>query len=464
MRNILLFIGFLWCLPGMAADSLKGHVDECFELTSIVFRLAGASEYSKSDIPYYANDIDAYFAPYKKHKLIDFAKEIRNKYGVSYNAIASAAASLKIDKGKIILNSDIDISKVKEIIDYRWTPETFKTFLSYLNDFYKKSKFKDFYSKHADLYRIAEQRLDERLTLIDVGWFESTFGKKLDNLIVVASLTNGSSNYAFSIPGKKGIVIGSASDGEGMPFFSKNKTLTILHEFLHHYTNPLIYNYWGQIDSAAQTIYPHVEDAMKKNAYKSAKTMMVEWFDNLLVILYNLEHPIVADLNILIRNDQNKGFIWMERSIDFMPHFLENRDKYPTLDSFMPQVVNFVNYTADNFDQVLDEFNHRQPYIVDAFPLPGSTVSADVDTIKIRFSEPMISSHGLMSINNENISMPPRAGMPLWKNQYTYVIPVIYEDLQKGKTYGFKLPKDYFQSIKRYSLKEDYVYTIKMSE
>ena len=246
MKKILIFIVFIsYCLNGMASSPpLKSHINECFELTSIVFRLAGAPEYSTCEISRYVNDIDNYFAPYKGHKLIQFAKEIRDKHGISYNAIASVAANINLKNEEIILNPDIDFSEVTAIIDYRWTPEIFKTFLSLLNDFYKETHFNKFYINHANLYHIAEINLDLLLERIDIEWFKSVFTEKVETPTVIVSLCNGASNYAVTTPNKKVIVIGSGVDLHGMPYFNKNKISIILHEFLHHYTNPLIYNYW----------------------------------------------------------------------------------------------------------------------------------------------------------------------------------------------------------------------------
>lgn len=205
---------------------------------------------------------------------------------------------------------------------------------------------------------------------------------------------------------------------------------------------------------------------MRKIAYGSAQTTMTEWFVNLLAILYVQQHPdaMILTVNYLNRYHQNIGFIWMERSMLFMQHFLEHRDKYPFIDDFMPQIVNFVNYTAANFEQVLDEFNHRQPYVVDVFPLPGSTVDPEIDTIVFRFSEPMIDAFGTVPANDTSILSPPTEGASFWKDDRTFIRPVKKGSLQKGKTYGFYLLKNYFQSRRTYAMKEDLLYTFKVAE
>ncbi len=96
--------------------------------------------------------------------------------------------------------------------------------------------------------------------------------KDLKNTIVVASLCNGPGNYAFNgiTKGeKRGIVIGCSTDKEGNPAYSRFLITVIVHELLHHYTNPCLAQYWSQIDSASQIIYPHVKEKMAKLAYGS---------------------------------------------------------------------------------------------------------------------------------------------------------------------------------------------------
>ncbi len=58
---------------------------------------------------------------------------------------------------------------------------------------------------------------------------------------------------------KRGIVIGCSTDKEGNPAYSRFLITVIVHELLHHYTNPCLAQYWSQIDSASQIIYPHVK-------------------------------------------------------------------------------------------------------------------------------------------------------------------------------------------------------------
>lgn len=447
---------------------LKSQVNECFELTSIAFRLADASEYSNNLLIDYSNDIDHYFVKYKDHKLILYIKEIREKQGIGYDAVSSAASFLDIKNGKVTIRSDVKISQISEI-DKRWTEQSFKTFVSLLNNFYQKAKFRSFFIQQIGLYRLAEERMDEQLKNFNIDWFKTIFEEEILSPMVVVSPSNGPHNYAFHIPAQNsinGMVIGCGSDKDGQPAFNPGVMRLITHEFLHNYTNKRISSCWNQIDSAAQIIYSPIKEDMRRNAYIGAETTMYEWFTNLITIMY-LKENSVKDFSLenTVRDYQTRGFIWMDRSVAFMEHFRDNQNLYATIDGYMPQIVGFINNTATNFDQVLNEFNNRHPYVIDIFPAPNSINKLNIDTIIIRFSEPMfVGAHGMSPIDDKNTKPIHWLTMPFWKDERTFVIVLNNSKFEKGRKYGFYLDKDFFQSAKKYPMKEDYEYTFKTSE
>ena len=196
---------------------------------------------------------------------------------------------------------------------------------------------------------------------------------------------------------------------------------------------------------------------MAKLAYSNAKTTMTEWFINLLSLMYEREKS-GNDISHLIRNSQIQGFIWMERSILFMEHLKKNRKQYATINDYMPHIIKFIQNTAAGFDLILYEYENKLPYVVDIFPISGSAIESHIDTIKIRFSEPMLGSHGIKEVDDENIFPPFFVKMPSWIDDYTYIIILDKSKHEKGKTYGFKLDYKFFQSAKTYGMNEDYKY------
>jgi hypothetical protein len=466
MKKLILLIAAIFTLS-VANAQIKSSVDERFELTSIVFRLAGAPEYSMCGVPSYAKDIDDYFAPYKEHELIPFLQELREHTGVSYNAVSSATPYLEIKNGSVRIKKGCDPSELYKI-DTRWNEANFKTFVKYLNDFYKKSKFNTFYTNHADTYKKATESLDGLLATLNLDWCESFFGEKKDEVVVFASLTNGSSNYSLSLPDNPDavtILLGAHSNQEGSPQYYPFSTTTIVHEIFHHYSGTVFEPYWDKVKEAADKIYSHVSEKMLANGYGDARAVFYEWFDNLCMLMYFRDNTN-ADLPLdhLIAYTENfGGYIWMGRSCLFMEHFYEHRDKYKTINDYMPQLVAFVNYTADNYDKVQAEYEAKIPYLVDAFPASGSSISIDdIDTLEYRFSVPMYGNQGVGGRFGDIPTLPVLFNQMRWKDNQTIIIPIDKSKIEKGVTY--KLGFFPASSKLGYNLKQPYEHTITIAE
>lgn len=353
-----------------------------------------------------------------------------------------------------------EISKM----DNRWTDAAYKTFVTYLNDFYRKSNFRNFYVRHSYLYNLAVKKVNQVLGTLHTRWFKSLFGVELGSPLIIVSLTNGRDNYGFTreIAGEKltGIVVGCVSDSIGLPTCRFDMDYIVIHELLHNYTNPLILQNWDPLSLSAEKIYSSINDELYLGSYDHPQAMTFEWFAKLLSLMYYRDNPQSdKPLKAAIKNMQNQGFIWMERSMMFMEHFYKNRDRYPYLKDYMGQIIGFMKYTSDNMEYVLKEYNARAPYIVETYPVNGSIVSEKVDTIEIRFSEAMLGAYGNIKIKEEDIKELPVKGECLWKDDRTFIIPVDTSKLEQGK-YGIRLNPRGFQSLKRYLIKDAYTYII----
>ncbi|MDR3047008.1 MAG: DUF4932 domain-containing protein [Bacteroidales bacterium] len=450
---VFIFFAFVQCYA-----QLQSHVDERVELTSLVFRLAGAEEYINNEVENYVKDADAYFEKYKSHELIEYVKFIRERDDVAYNAVAGVIGLLQIKNGKVSLAKNADIDCLLQ--DSRWKRETFLKFVNLLNKFYKDSKFQKFFDQHKSLYAETEYRFDLFLSGINTRWFPHFFGKPLNSPTIYVSLLNGTSNYGGSFScsevsdGYISIGCSQVDDG-GIPVFEHNSDLfyTIVHELCHIFTNPLLGKYEKELSESGNLIFPYVKDKLENVAYGDAKTMLVEGFNNLFANMYCKETNFLF-AQYTIRNNEESGFIWMRRTVKFMDNFYENKDLYSTINDFMPQLVEFMNFTAKNIEQVVFEYEHSNPYVVSVFPALNSTVSADIKEIQVNFSCPMWNSYGTSNSYDTTLISPIRDGKPKWSiNKETLIIPV---KLEKGKNYGFNLSAGIFQSFETYEMKENF--------
>ncbi len=72
--------------PAAEAVPIDVSVDPRVELISIIFRLAGNSEYNQCRVPSYDRDVEQHFGPYKDHPVVQIAAELKRRRGVSVDA------------------------------------------------------------------------------------------------------------------------------------------------------------------------------------------------------------------------------------------------------------------------------------------------------------------------------------------------------------------------------------------
>lgn len=469
MKHIYTF-SFFFILVALSSHArLTSKVDERFELTSIVFRLVGAEEYVNNNIPHYAKDIDDYFTNYKEHELIQFSKEIlRKRDYIAYNAIVSVANLLEIKKGKVTIKPETDIRTYLENDD-RWKEDTLKKFVKLLNKFYKDTKFGHFFASHQQLYAEAEKNFNVLLEKVDTDWFTSFYGKPFGDPFIFIGLCNGRHNYALSFYDKQnidnyGIIIGCThTDSNELPVFDEYMVLPILiHEFAHRFTNPLIRKYEKELMPASEIMYPYLKEQLSKVGYGTPLAVHGEGFNNLFTNMYLNDHLFLFAKHS-ISKDERSGFVWMERAFHFMENYSRNKDLYLTIDDFMPQLIEFYNYTAQNIEYIMTEYTMKTPVVTSVYPaIIDGRIPADTKEIRIQFSRPMWNASANWYIDGETLTLP-MVGPSSWsEDMRTLIVPL--KDLEKGVSYGFRLPNGVFQSSTTHWMKEDFDIRFKVAD
>ena len=151
----------------------KPRVDERIELLSIVFRLAGAEEYSSTFFKRYTDRIEQHFLPYKEHEIIKFVQELRRTNGVSYDAVMSMAIHLNSHLNPVVPLNDT-------IPDMRWGKENAKKFVRLLKKFYRESNCKEFFKANEELYNQTSESFYPVYKELDLHWYKSFYGKEPD--------------------------------------------------------------------------------------------------------------------------------------------------------------------------------------------------------------------------------------------------------------------------------------------
>jgi hypothetical protein len=277
--SLLALTNIAWSSAQAPPITPHPQVDQRVELLSIVFRLAGNPEYNMDSLPAYSADIDRYFAPYKSHAAVQMAQSLRNKKGVSFDAVMSMAISISQPPELKPL-----VAFTGAVPDQRWGVAATEKFLPLLRDFYRDSKFADFFAAHRATYRTAEARFATTLGSVDFGWYSRFYGKAPDLVYhLVLGMNNGGGNYGPRLIHDDGAmelfsIIGCwTHDDAGDPTYPPDQgyLATIIHEFNHSFVNPAVDARWKTF-TGAEPVYASVADKMKLMAYGNAKTMVKE--------------------------------------------------------------------------------------------------------------------------------------------------------------------------------------------
>lgn len=461
MKKIVITLALLLAFIGAQANFTRPvpKVDECVELLSIVFRLAEAQEYVNNDLKLYIDDVDEYFKPYKQHDLIKWIPELREKYGIAYDAVASYAIHISIDNNII---SFID-NAVEGDLESRWTQEVADEFLKKLNDFYTVSKFNQFYTNHKPLYKLAEERFGAVLDLVNFEWFETFYGVKPNgNFNLIISLTNGPGNYGGNVTYKNGkedlfAIIGSwATDSVGYPVYSPRLLETIIHEFNHSFCNPLADEFYPQMKGVTNEFYNLYADILKMQAYGNAKTMLREILVRAAVIQYykGLDGSVPLSIKRMVTNEQQRGFVWIDKLCDLLSEYEVNRNKYPNLKSFMPEVVEMHNGLSPQ--KVVEAYREKKIKIVSTSIANGDmNVDPKTEKLFVSFDKVMNIKANGASYGKRGKAYFPEILKAEWDTE-TKKEWIVYIKLQPDTEYSLSFPSQFFVGENGESVLETY--------
>lgn len=446
-RMIITSIFLLALAPVFAQNKLVPVIDERFELMSIVAHFSSVNGYEQIDIHTYSKAVDDYFAPFKNDELIKFTKEIP----IAFDAVASMAVHLQLVQGKFRFKDNLQ----KTSLDQRWKEHSNK-FISLLNEFYIKTDFHKFFTQNKALYSVAEQRFTEVVNEIDAPWFERFFGERTNGTynIIIGMATNGN-NYGpavnFLNGGKEvySIVGAWQTDSLGLPLFEKERYVQlIIHEFSHSFCNHLIDKHYSEMKKAAKHFYNFVDNKMCEQHYSSAEMMMYETMVRASTLRYLKEHN--SDENKLIRMvayEQMNGFVLIKQFLSLFEKYQETRPKYPTLDSYMSEIIGMLN--SLNPKKTYDEsICHGTAEIVSISIKNGSTtVDPATKELTFVFDRPMSGSMGFYHGRSDY----PKTKSVKWnadKTQLTFSIDLKPDTKYAMVLHGEETLDEHFCSMK----------------
>lgn len=360
-KSLLIFALFIACFC-VKAQSVIPQVNENVELMSILSRIAGFPEYKMDMAGQYIKDIDCYFKDNTEHPAVQYMQELRNKYRISFDAVMSMAIHLENRNGILsLLEEDIPT------LEKRWKDVDKSEFLSYLNNFYKDSKFNEFFNAHKDFYtKGIESYQDNVINHFDINWYADFYGNEpQESFSVIIGFCNGGGNYGVNRQptGKMKevfAIVGYYVDKKDMPMYSKEYLPTLIHEFNHsfinHYLDENKYpEYVRQMEVAATDLFRSSQWSMSRQAYNNWKTMVNESLVRAAVICYMLDKKYKPEeiKNELLEQVQ-RNFRWMPELVSLLRKYEKEQSKYGNFENFYPNVIDFFKVYAKKENERCD--------------------------------------------------------------------------------------------------------------
>jgi hypothetical protein len=437
--------------PSAAKDApaLEITVDPRVELMSVIFRLAGSPEYCKGRVASYVADVEAHFGKHRDHAVVETARRLRAGRGVSYDAVMSLAIHLKDAK---TLREAVPLKPRPGTLDDRWRVAEARLFLDQARRFAKETGFDAFFAAHKDIYATTVERAQAVLAKeARLDWFGAFFGARPGaSFRLVLGMLNGPSCYGPRV--RKGkteelyCILGVwATDAEGLPVFDRNMVSTVAHEFCHSWANPLVDANEAGLRKAGETLYPLVEQGMRRQAYANWLTMFRESLVRACVVRYvratQGAEAARAEANAQVARD----FHWVPDLAALLGEYEADRERYGKLDAFMPRVVAFFDDLAPEFAADWKKREAARPHVVSMTPAPGATdVDPGLKAIVVTFDRPMVP--GNYAVVGGGPHFPETTGRPTYDGtRRVLTIPV---KLKPDWSYEFWLNRGRFNSFR----------------
>ncbi len=430
--------------------ALHIQVDPRVELISLLFRLAGNSEYSQGKVEAYTAAVEKQFNRFREHDAVQLASQLRRSRGVSYDACMSLAVHLDNARD---LNLVVPLDPWPEGLDQRWTARDAGRFLESARRFVKDTGFLEFMDQHRSLFETTETRMCALMQKEGhLEWFQEYFGERPQASFTIApGMLNGGSCYGArcrQTDGKESLycILGVwKTDAQGLPEFTHDMLGTVVHEFAHSFANPVVDRHEAELRKAGEALFLPVAAKMRSQAYSGGRTLLCESLVRACEVRYAFRYEGPAAGRRAIEYQKGRGFLWTEELSTLLADYENHRDQYPTLEAFAPRLVAFFNDYSRDFAEKYKAAESKKPKVVSMVPANGAK---DVDPsqafILVVFDRPM--RDGSWSLVGGGPHYPETTGRPSYdKARKTWTVPV---KLKPDWSYQFMLNSGTFDAFR----------------
>ncbi|MBY0113734.1 MAG: DUF4932 domain-containing protein [Phycisphaerales bacterium] len=360
------------------------RVDPRVEIVMTIFRLAGADEFNmENSVSPYSKAIDVYFASFKDHPAVKAVEKLRSEHSIGFNAVPDLAVRLKDYSSGDFL---VPIDPLPVSMDKRWTPDAARSFAALVRDFARDTNYAAFLEQQRPFFEKSEAAFAALLAVHPFRQLiEDFFGEPIaEGSYAIPGLLAGGGNYGMSITFPDGRLVVTPIIGisnwkaDSTPQFDDRDVDTVVHEFCHPFANPLVDLHAADLVPAAEMLHTRHAQSFAAQAYSTPKTVMYESLVRACVVQL-MKHAAGPDRSLFQRKQEIGRSFWFTPALTAaLDRYEASRDKYPTLRSFMPEIV----AALKDAKAVLAAEEAKVPHVVSIQPADGSTdVPRDVEFI-----------------------------------------------------------------------------------
>jgi hypothetical protein len=384
-----------------AAQSVRVVDDQRAEIIGILFRIAGASDFSSGNVQPYIRQVDSAFLPYRNHPVFGELNRLRQAYGIALSDITSLAPQLT---DPVAFGERVPIDAPTSTLAKSWHGAAARTFLAEARDFAQVAHVADFLRVHQPVYDSVTARARRLIeTRAHLEWFTTFYSEPSHDLLIISPLLATSrgnfgadfhdagthERYAFlAVPG---------ADTLGFPVLDPETLPTLVHELNHSYVNHVLDSVRAQLQPAGALILPAVRTAMSQLAYTNAQSMFNESVVRAGVIRYLLTNDGAAAARVETQLQRGLGFVWMDELVDLLGDYEAHRATYPTFSAFAPRLVAYYNDLAPRIELVRNAYDSHRPRIIKTSIANGARdVDPGLRELVLTFDKPVSTTSALI--------------------------------------------------------------------
>ena len=206
---------------------------------------------------------------------------------------------------------------------------------------------------NADLYDEAVKCFYPIYEQVNLNWFRSFFGKELTEIFSIKiGCGIGGNCYGVNLDYTNGnrkvyAIMGLSVNKAGLPEFSIMYNLPlVIHEFSHPFVDKLTEKNKELFRDSGEKI----TSSAINEAYSTWEVVLDEILVNASMIKYLKDHDFKqSEIEMWIKLIKELfGFFWIEELVEELERYDKQRDKYPTLESYMPKLAETYEIWAKN--------------------------------------------------------------------------------------------------------------------